>query len=112
MPLPRATPLGHGPDHLHADRVDFEVPRDRSAVARIRHHTAEADTRRDHAIDLGQCELPLGSRHSIFDRADRASPGLPGRSAGTPARCNRARSFVQLSGRKAANAYCGATPTG
>jgi hypothetical protein len=93
-------------------------------VIGIRQHTAEANTGCEHAIDLGQRDLRLGSRGAMLD--------------GTPARFKRAGSLVQLSGKKSRSstmtgtsphasvsdtnvwqlavlpsdeAYCGATPT-
>src|SRR3974377_1033354 len=85
MPLSRAAPLGNGPDHLHAEGGDFEMPRDADSpdqlasrkplaerraqsITRVRHDTAEVHTGRDHAIDLGERDLGLSTCRSIFDR--------------------------------------------
>jgi hypothetical protein len=85
MPLSRAAPLSNRPDHLHAEGIDFEMPRNadgpdklasRQALAerraqpitRIRYDTAEAHTGHDHPIDFGKRHLGLGARCPIFDR--------------------------------------------
>ena len=95
MPLSRATPLGNGPYHLHAEGVDFEMPRDADSpyqlagrkllaehraqsISRICHDTAEAQTGCDQR-SISASEI------SGLVRAVRYS-------SGTPARFNRAGS--------------------
>src|SRR3954471_15784799 len=84
-PLAGTAPSCNRPDQLDGDRVHLEMTRDAKgpgnatcreplterraeAVTGIRQHTAEANTGRDHAIDLGQCNLWLGPRCAILDR--------------------------------------------
>src|SRR6266481_6751782 len=107
VPLTGTAASGYRPDHLHIGRVHLEVPRDTDCsgkfasceplaerraqpITGIRQHAAKAHTSRHDTIDLAKAI-------SGFVRAVRYS-------VGTPARSNRARLLVQLSGRNNRNA--------
>src|SRR6516162_3025058 len=85
VPLAWTPASSSRPDQLDVDRVHLQVTRDAArpcqpacrkplskrrteTVSCIRKHTTEAHARCHRAIDLGQSDLWLGSRHLVFDR--------------------------------------------
>src|SRR5262245_22139421 len=141
VPLTGTAASGNRPDHLHIGRVYLEVPRDTDCPNQFASREPLAErplqplpaSRQEQAkpSPAPNARTDLAKTHLGFVRAVRYS-------AGTPARSNRARLLVQLSGRNSrkasmtgtsprasvsdtrvwqlavlpsAEAYCAATPT-
>ena len=136
-----APPTSYRKDQLHPRRIYFLTPQDTDCpnqparretltewraetVSGICQHTAEANTGCDHAINLGQRDLWLGSRYAMLDWNTGtlhprriARPTLGNKET----QCDHHRNFTARKrqrhqrlaiGRLASvEAYCGATPT-
>src|SRR5438477_2880723 len=139
--LTRTTTLGNWPDQLHVDRVHLQMTGNANGpgqtarceplpewraqpVPRICEHTAEADTGRNHAVDLSERDLRLRSCSPMFGRNTNplqtclSLVQFSGRkrrratATGTSPRASVSDTSVwQLAVLPNAEAYCALTPT-
>jgi hypothetical protein len=107
MPPTRAAPLSHGPDETNVDRVHLQVTRDADCPSKIAGREALTKRRAQPVTCIGQYtaeRTPAAVTRSISASAISGLVRAVRYSTGTPARFNRDRSLVQLSGRKRRNA--------